>query len=238
MPPLIDLTGKVFGQLTVIGRDHETQKMKKETKPIWKCQCTCGNIVSVLGKSLRDGKTISCGCAASKRAKEINFIDITGQKFGKLTALRYLGKSRWLCKCDCGEETIAVTNHLRSGHTISCGCIRSKGEYNIAKILREKGIPYVKQYMADDLRNKNGNLIRIDFAIFDKNFKNIIGFIEYNGRQHYDKNDPWYKEIVESGLASKKEYAKKLNIPFYIIKYDDNIRDFIMENVDFSEIRE
>ena len=238
MPPLIDLTGKVFGQLTVIGRDYETQKIKNEVKPIWKCQCTCGNIISVLGKSLRDGKTISCGCAASKRAKEINFIDITGQKFGKLTTLQYLGNSRWLCKCDCGEETIAVANHLRRGHTISCGCIRSKGEYNIAKLLREMDIPYVKQYMADDLRNENGNLIRIDFAIFDKNSKNIIGFIEYNGRQHYDKNDPWYKEIVESGLVSKKEYAKKLNVPLYIIKYNDNIREFIMENVDFSEIRE
>ena len=238
MPPLIDLTGKVFGQLTVIGRDYETQKAKNEVKPIWKCQCTCGNTISVLGKSLRDGKTVSCGCAASKRAKEINFIDITGQKFGKLTALQYLGRSRWLCKCECGEETIAVANHLRSGHTISCGCVHSKGEYNIAKLLREKDIPYVKQYMADDLRNENGNLIRIDFAIFDKDSKNIIGFIEYNGRQHYDKNDPWYKEIVESGLASKKEYAKKLNVPFYIIKYDDNIREFIMSNVDFSEIRE
>ena len=143
-----------------------------------------------------------------------------------------------MCKCDCGEETIAVANHLRRGHTISCGCIRSKGEYNIAKLLREMGIPYVKQYMADDLRNENGNLIRIDFAIFDKNSKNIIGFIEYNGRQHYDKNDPWYKEIVENGLVSKKEYAKKLNVPLYIIKYDDNIRDFIMTNVDFSEIKE
>lgn len=238
MPPLIDLTGKVFGQLTVIGRDYETQKAKNEVKPIWKCQCTCGNTISVLGKSLRDGKTVSCSCAASKRAKEINFIDITGQKFGKLTALRYLGGSRWLCKCECGEETIAVANHLRRGHTISCGCIRSKGEYNIAKLLREMGISYVKQYMAEDLRNENGNLIRIDFAIFDKDSKDIIGFIEYNGRQHYDKNDPWYKEIVESGLASKKEYAKKLNVPFYIIKYDDNIRDFIMTNVDFSEIRE
>lgn len=92
MPPLIDLTGKIFGQLTVIGRDYETQKLKNEIKPIWKCQCNCGKVISVLGKSLRDGKTISCGCAASKRAKEINFIDITGQKFGKLIALKYLGK--------------------------------------------------------------------------------------------------------------------------------------------------
>ena len=238
MPPLIDLTGRVFGQLTVIGRDYETQKLKKESKPIWKCQCSCGNIVSVLGKSLRDGKTISCGCAASKRAKELNFIDISGQKFGKLVALRYLGKSRWLCKCDCGEETVAVANHLRRGHTVSCGCIRSKGEYHIAEILRELGIPYAKQYMAEDLRNEKGNLIRIDFAIFDKKSENIIGFIEYNGRQHYDKNDPWYKEIVESGLISKQEYAKKLKIPFYIIKYSDNIREFIMSNVDFAEIRE
>ena len=78
MPPLINLTGKVFGKLIVLERDFETQKRMLHDKPYWKCRCECGNIVSILGKSLRDGKTISCGCAAKERAKQINFVDITG----------------------------------------------------------------------------------------------------------------------------------------------------------------
>ena len=59
---LIDLTGQTFGYLTVIERDYEYQKLKNADKPFWKCKCKCGNIVSVLGKSLREGNTKSCGC--------------------------------------------------------------------------------------------------------------------------------------------------------------------------------
>lgn len=56
-------------------------------------------------------------------------INIVGQKFGKLTVLKYVGKSKWLCKCDCGKETIVGTYHLKSGNTKSCGCL------NIQKII-------------------------------------------------------------------------------------------------------
>lgn len=59
------------------------------------------------------------------------FIDITGQKFGRLTVIKYLGKSHWLCKCDCGKETDVFVGHLKAGHTKSCGClyleVRNKG---------------------------------------------------------------------------------------------------------------
>lgn len=53
-------------------------------------------------------------------------LDLTGQKFGKLTAIKRLpsrnGKTYWLCKCDCGNQTQVQTGHLRSGAIISCGC--------------------------------------------------------------------------------------------------------------------
>lgn len=52
------------------------------------------------------------------------FKDRTNIKYGKLTALEYLGKSMWKCKCDCGNEKIVYGGHLESGHTKSCGCIR------------------------------------------------------------------------------------------------------------------
>lgn len=52
-----------------------------------------------------------------------SFIDLTGQKFGRLTAVKYLGKSHWLCKCECGNEKDVFVGHLKDGHTKSCGCL-------------------------------------------------------------------------------------------------------------------
>ncbi len=57
-----------------------------------------------------------------------NFKDITGQKFGRLTAIRVVGKTKngitiWLCKCDCGNTTEVRSTCLRSGESQSCGCI-------------------------------------------------------------------------------------------------------------------
>ena len=54
--------------------------------------------------------------------------DVTGQKFGKLTAIEWLRGGRWRCICDCGNETIVDTRKLLSGHTTSCGCIHSNNE--------------------------------------------------------------------------------------------------------------
>ena len=54
--------------------------------------------------------------------------DITGQKFGRLTAIRRLGwdkkGTRWLCKCDCGKTSTPFTYSLTGGDTLSCGCLR------------------------------------------------------------------------------------------------------------------
>lgn len=55
-------------------------------------------------------------------------IDLAGQHFGKLTAVRDVGvdKSRnrlWLCLCDCGKEKVVSGNSLKLGHTQSCGCL-------------------------------------------------------------------------------------------------------------------
>jgi len=53
-------------------------------------------------------------------------LDLTGQRFGKLTVLEPAEKIRnrtaWLCRCDCGTETVVTTVRLRDGHRTSCGC--------------------------------------------------------------------------------------------------------------------
>lgn len=58
-------------------------------------------------------------------------IDLTGKRFSRLVVIseadRKQGQtSRWLCKCDCGNEKIIKGNHLTSGLTKSCGCLRSE----------------------------------------------------------------------------------------------------------------
>lgn len=53
--------------------------------------------------------------------------DLTGQRFGKLVVLSFVGKDEyydkiWSCKCDCGNIVNVRQGHLRSGHTASYGC--------------------------------------------------------------------------------------------------------------------
>jgi hypothetical protein len=48
--------------------------------------------------------------------------DLTGQKFGRLTAIRLLGASRWEFVCECGKSHASDGYHVTSGKTVSCGC--------------------------------------------------------------------------------------------------------------------
>ncbi len=56
--------------------------------------------------------------------------DIAGRRFGRLTAICIVGRSDrnrgvlWQCQCDCGAFRAARGGDLRSGHILSCGCMR------------------------------------------------------------------------------------------------------------------
>ena len=69
MSILIDLTGNIYGRLTVICQVENT----KEGRARWKCRCDCGNEKDIPGKDLRRGNIKSCGClrreASSSRKK-------------------------------------------------------------------------------------------------------------------------------------------------------------------------
>ena len=57
-------------------------------------------------------------------------IDLTGQKFGRLTVVKRVpnryGQVCWKCLCDCGGEAIVTSFHLRHGQTQSCGCLQKE----------------------------------------------------------------------------------------------------------------
>ena len=71
--------------------------------------------------------------------------DLTGQRFGRLTALSRLegnGMSRWLCSCDCGRMREVFTTNLVNGRTRACGCIRrtSERENTMQEVLNANGM--------------------------------------------------------------------------------------------------
>lgn len=57
-------------------------------------------------------------------------LDLTGQRYGRLKVIKYVGIRRthkaYLCKCDCGTEKIITSSDLRSGRVKSCGCYKQE----------------------------------------------------------------------------------------------------------------
>lgn len=107
-----DFTGMRFHRLVVLSIAG--------TKPMrWLCQCDCGNTKVINADHLGGDGTKSCGCLWLRRQ-----IDITGKRFGFLTALRRDSnhKKKWVCRCDCGNETSVFQENLKAGRTVSCGC--------------------------------------------------------------------------------------------------------------------
>ena len=119
MARLRDLTGQKFGAWSVISRAPN-----KNNLVYWHCRCDCGIEKDVRSASLIKGTSTNCGCKRKQNLSK-SLIDMSGQKYGKLTVLEYnKNQYKWKCKCDCGNITYVTSDSLRSGHTKSCGCLR------------------------------------------------------------------------------------------------------------------
>ena len=68
--------------------------------------------------------------------------DLIGQRFSKLQVIKRVENKNsrmayWLCKCDCGNETIVRGGHLTTGKIKSCGCLQKQvaGKYEHKKLI-------------------------------------------------------------------------------------------------------
>lgn len=143
----VDMVGKRCGRLLVlesVGKTHNR-------KTIWRCQCDCGKEKFLTGTRLRASRrpTKSCGCLVSDRVSLSNqrrAKDLTGQRFGRLTAVRPAANlhscSSWECRCDCGTVIIARTGNLMQGGTRSCGCLRIAAEFARGTNINSMDVPF------------------------------------------------------------------------------------------------
>ena len=202
--------GGKYGKLTILKRAPVSPGGLAK----WICECECGNITEVAGTQLRSGRTTSCGCEKYNR-----LINEIGNRYGNLLVLeicggRDNGGALWECQCDCGNIVQVRGEALRSGHTKSCGCVKSWKEKEISEALTQAQIPFQTQYTFDDLRTACGGVPKFDFAIF-KN-KVLFCLIEYQGEQHYNQNSSWYSDDYVARDKLKQNYCQNKNIPLLI----------------------
>ena len=85
-------------------------------------KCTCGQTTSRALHTIRTGASTKCLACARKPYRK----DKTGKRFGRLVVLKRLpGHERWLCRCECGTETIVLgCSLIKKTGTKSCGCLQ------------------------------------------------------------------------------------------------------------------
>lgn len=123
-----------------------------------------------------------------------------------------------------GDFKTSPRNHLNG-----CGCPickESKGERKIRIILNKNKINYKLQYNFDDCIYKRK--LFFDFYLIDLNT-----CIEFNGEQHYVpyrflEEDKSF-QLRQKRDNIKKEYCEKNNIPFFIIRYDEDVLGKLIE---------
>ena len=216
-----DHTGETFGEWTII------KKGNKES--YWLCRCSCGVEREVYYPSLVQGKSTSCGHLNNGKIRK----PIIGNRYGNLVVLEQFKKNDdWYCtcQCDCGNTTTVTRKNLVSGNTQSCGCIVSKGEARIKRLLQDAQIPFISQWTPEDISNKK---YKYDFYVDNKYV------IEFDGPQHDGQVSGYYtQEKVDDLMQRDKEknnYCLKHNIPIYRIlyKYRDTITLEMLTNEQF-----
>lgn len=244
--PKEDLTGQTFGFLTV---KYPTEERNASGSVMWYCQCNCNlpdckGFQKACATELKNRAIISCGAVGKKNleiGQGLNFKDLTGQKFGKLTVIKRVENKifsngsavQWLCRCDCGNETIVLASNLTTGNSQSCGkCgANSHGNLKIAQILKDNNITFEQEKRFDTC--KDIACLPFDFYI------NNQYLIEYDGKQHYDKNSFFGYESTHKHDIIKSKWCKENSIPLIRIPYthydDLCLNDLLLESSNFVE---
>lgn len=140
----LKLEGQRFGRLTVIERAHEP----KQT-PRWRCVCDCGKEKIIIGSSLRNGSTTSCGCLQKERASESS--KTHGHTVGRRASLAYESYRGMLKRCT-DESNEAYENYGGLGITV---CERWLESFE--NFLADMGEPPTNEHSIDRYPNNDGN---------------------------------------------------------------------------------
>ena len=191
-----DLLGQTFGDLKVIGRSRKRTNMGA----YWTCLCSCGYTCEATASELVSGRKTHCGC---KSTKNYASSDITGQRFGRLTAIFSTNKRDakgfviWHCRCDCGNEIDVSYNNLMYCGQQSCGCKKKEHDKALAGYLTHVDGTSIDALKSRKIPKNNTTGVKGVYYIKDRYLAKIV----FQHRQYFLGT---YESLEDAAQARKK----------------------------------
>ena len=196
----IDLTGDVYGRLTVISDDGSRSNTGRV---LWLCKCSCGNKVHVQSQNLKNGRTKSCGCLNDDKRRE-RFKDLSGAETDDFKILdRAYSKNQrvwWNCVCKhCGASVVLNNNLIR--HQNSCGCLRGASKDYMNSIRDPESLKSTKP-TAKSTTGVRG-------VYFNKRKGNYQAFINVDKKPKYLGSSKDFRKAVALRREAEREFWGK-----------------------------
>ncbi len=175
-------------------------------------------------------------------------IDLTGQKFNRLTVLKYNSiTKKWLCQCDCGKRKEINGANLRNGLTQSCGCLQKEKttskiigkKFGELTVLKDSGLRDSKRRILWECQCSCGKItnVRTDNLISGNTYSCGCKKTSH-GEQKIEQllienHIPYKKEFVFKDLKSSKNGYLRFDFAIlddknnlqYLIEYDGETHD-------------
>ena len=168
------------------------------------------------------------------------FIDLTGQRFGRLTVLDYLSGHRsdpgkWRCRCVCGTIVEIATYDLKRGHAKSCGCLQRElaKERHLLHGKTNTRLYYIWSSARQRTQNQNnqkyedygGRGIYMceewnDFSAFEK-WALANGYSDWLTLDRIDVNGPYSPKNCRWANAKEQQRNRRNNV---LLSLDNNIQ--------------
>ncbi|MBD5150214.1 MAG: hypothetical protein HDT18_07585 [Oscillibacter sp.] len=135
-------------------------------------------------------------------------LDLTGQRFGKLTALHPAenigSRTTWLCQCDCGRQAVVMTRYLRSGCTVSCGCTFPEAGPNGGLNLTYVDGTCVEMLRAKTVRKNNTSGVPgVDWRSDKRTWRAMICF---KGKRYYLGSYSRFEDAVRARKRAEEKF--------------------------------
>ncbi|MEG0285037.1 MAG: hypothetical protein RR494_02655 [Vagococcus sp.] len=212
------LMGKRFGDFKII-RYYD----KKGKNNRYLCECSICGEKKIAELRVLNSYEHYCTLRGNKKTE-----DLTGLRFGRLKVIeitdrRIQDKPTWVCQCDCGRTTQAVSGDLKNNKVKSCGCLVSEtGEKNVKKAMEKQ----------KNVEGTNLTRIKLDKPLLRNNTTGVTGVIKHK------KSGKWLAQIqfkgkdVYLGIYSEKRDAinarKKAEEKYFkpiLEKYNNEVLD-------------
>lgn len=196
-----DLTGNIYGRLTVLGDDGTRNK---NSNVLWLCSCECGNTTHVRADHLKNGKIKSCGCLNDEKKHE-RFKDLTNTETDNFKVIdRAYSKNQrvyWNCICKhCGNHVELQSNQIE--RYSSCGC---KHNHSTKERMAEISDPESLKTNRPTAKSTTG----VRGVYYNKRKKRYVAYINVDKKSKYLGSSVDLKEAADIRRKAEIEYGYK-----------------------------